>query len=119
MSEKKEEQSRLTITGNKMPSDIYQKLAQYGKDRKLTPYIIMLVEKEKMMDTLISQLSTLIEKVNTIDSKIDQLEDKSHSSNIKYEEETVTSEDNITQGDLEISSQIIGGIEEEIPEMDF
>ncbi|MEY8742849.1 hypothetical protein AB9M62_25635 [Bacillales bacterium AN1005] len=60
---------RLSLTVNKMPEDVYDILAEKGDSRRLTPYVVSLVEKEKQMDQIISSLSSLEEK----EKKVDQL----------------------------------------------
>lgn len=110
---------RLTLTGNKMPDEVYKKLEEKGSDRKLTPYIVGLVEKEEMMDKLIESLSTLIHKVDHLDDRFSGFEAKLDGVNLSVKYETNTDDEEIKQGDLEIKDNIIGGIEEEIEEIDF
>ncbi|WP_437834570.1 hypothetical protein ACQRXC_29175 (plasmid) [Niallia taxi] len=61
---------RLSLTVNKMPEDVYQILAEKGDSRRLTPYVVSLVEKEKQMDKIISSLSS---KEKKVDQLIDSL----------------------------------------------
>ncbi|KYD11416.1 hypothetical protein B4102_2144 [Heyndrickxia sporothermodurans] len=110
---------RLTLTGNKIPDKIYKKLEKLGSDRKLTPYVVYLVEKEEMMDKLIESLSTLIHKVDHLDERFSGLEKRLSGVNVPIENKTTTDDDEIKQGDLEIGENIIGGIEEDIEEIDF
>lgn len=110
---------RLTLTGNKMPDDVYKKLEEKGSDRKLTPYIVSLVEKEVMMDKLIEGLSTLLRKVDCMDEKFSRIEMKLESGSVFIKSEAIPEEHEIEQGDLKINENIIGGIEEDIEEMDF
>lgn len=110
---------RLTLTGNKMPDEVYKKLEEKGSDRKLTPYIVSLVEKEEMMDKLIESLSTLIHKVDHLDEKFTRIELKLEGTNVSIKNESIIEEVEIKQGNLEIAENIIGGIEEDIEEMDF
>lgn len=110
---------RLTLTGNKMPDEVYKKLEEKGSDRKLTPYIVGLVEKEETMDKLIESLSTLIQKVNHLDDRFSGFEEKLDGVNVSVKNETNTDDEEIKQGALEIKDNIIGGIEEEIEESDF
>lgn len=110
---------RLTLTGNKMPDEVYKRLEEKGADRKLTPFIVSLVEKEQMMDKLIESLSTLIHKVDLLDGKFKRIEAKLEGANVSIKNEMNFEESEIKQGDLDIAENIIGGIEEEIDEMDF
>lgn len=123
MSDKQEKEilkkGRLTLTGNKMPDDVYKKLEEKGSDRKLTPYIVGLVEKEETMDKLIESLSTLIQKVDHLGERFTDFEAKLNGVNIPVDKEEVIPDEDIVQGDLEISDKIIGGIEEEIEDIDF
>lgn len=48
----------LALTAKNIPDYIYSKLEQLGSERRLTPYIIHLVEKEAMMDKLVESLPT-------------------------------------------------------------
>ena len=121
MSEKK----RLTLTGNKMPADVYNKLEQLGSERKLTPYICSLIEKEEKMDRLIDDLSTVINKINNVESIVVDLNQKLENTAIQTSSTVLTKAsladeiEIIPEGKLEISSRIEGGIEEEIVEADF
>lgn len=119
MSEKK----RLTLTGNKMPADVYSKLERLGNERKLTPYICSLIEKEEMMDSLINNLSLMLDKLNNVEKKVIDLNEKLENTTIQTtpssEEKLIAHEEIIQEGKLEITSQIEGGIEEEIFEPDF
>jgi len=120
MSEKK----RLTLTGNKMPADIYEKLEQLGSERKLTPYVCSLVEKEKMMDNLIGGLSTLINKLENVENIVVELNHKFENTTIQTSHIALTmpnviDSEVIAEGKLNISNNIVGGIEEEIGDMDF
>lgn len=119
MSEKK----RLTLTGNKMPADVYLKLDKLGKERKLTPYICSLIEKEEMMDNLINNLSLMLDKLNAVEKKVVDLNEKIENTTIQAmplpEEKLIVREEIVQEGKLEITSQIEGGIEEEVFEPDF
>ncbi|MFY0521047.1 hypothetical protein ACOMCU_24960 [Lysinibacillus sp. UGB7] len=121
MSEKK----RLTLTGNKMPDDVYAKLEQLGSERKLTPYICSLIEKEEKMDSLIDNLSLVIDKINNVENIVVGLNNKLENTAIQPFTTSLPrpnlAEDIevIPEGKLEISSRIVGGIEEEIVESDF
>lgn len=121
MSEKK----RLTLTGNKMPADVYTKLEKLGNERKLTPYICSLVEKEEKMDSLIDNLSLMIDKLNNVEKNVIDLNMKLENTTIQTNFTTLSNEnlvdhsEIIYEGKLEISSQIEGGIEEEVVEPDF
>lgn len=123
MEEKQEKvvqkKGRLTLTGNKIPDDVYKMLEEKGKDRKLTPYVVSLVEKEEMMDKLIESLSTVIQKVDRLDRRFTGFEAKLEGVDLSFEKGTDTGDEEIKQGDLEIADNIIGGIEEDIDETDF
>lgn len=120
MSEKK----RLTLTGNKMPADIYEKLEQLGSERKLTPYICSLIEKEETMDKLIGGLSILMNKLENVENIVVELNHKFENTTIQTRytplaiPETIETEV-IPEGKLDISNNVVGGIEEEIVDMDF
>ncbi|MFP7474456.1 hypothetical protein SFC55_26065 [Niallia taxi] len=64
---------RLSLTVNKMPEEVYQILTEKGDSRRLTPYVVSLVEKEKQMDQIISSLSSLEEKEKKVDQLISSL----------------------------------------------
>lgn len=64
---------RLSLTVNKMPEDVYEILAEKGDSRRLTPYVVSLLEKEKQMDQIISSLSSLDEKEKKVDQLISSL----------------------------------------------
>lgn len=120
MSEKK----RLTLTGNKMPADIYAKLEKLGNERKLTPYICSLIEKEETMDKLIGGLSILMNKLENVENIVVELNHKFESTSIQTSYTPVTMQNTvetevIPEGKLNISDKIVGGIEEEITEVDF
>ncbi|WP_110925936.1 hypothetical protein [Bacillus massiliglaciei] len=117
MPDKKEavKKGRLTLTGNKMPDEVYRKLEEKGADRKLTPYIVSLVEKEDMMDKLIQSLSTVIQKVDHLSDEFSGF--KSKFDGVEFasiQEEKPVVEDEIKQGDLGIKDNILGGIEEDL-----
>ncbi|MCK1995470.1 hypothetical protein MPH61_23390 [Peribacillus muralis] len=114
-----QKKGRLTLTGNKMPDGVYRKLEEKGLERKLTPYIVGLVEKEEMMDKLIENLSALIHKVDGLDDRFSGLESKLEGVNVSNNVEVNINEEEIKQGDLEIKENIIGCIEEDIEEIDF
>lgn len=120
MSEKK----RLTLTGNKMPADIYAKLEQLGSERKLTPYICSLVEKEETMDKLIGGLSVLMNKLENVENIVVELNHKFENTTIQTSYTPITIPNTvetevISEGKLNISNTIVGGIEEEIKDVDF
>ncbi|MFS0783505.1 hypothetical protein [Bacillus sp. 1P06AnD] len=116
------EQKRLTLTGNKMPEDVYDKLEQLGATRRLTPYIVSLVEKEVMMDKLIDHLTILISKVDSVEKQMTDLKAQiKHSSSLTIQPNTKVpiEPEIIPKGELKVSKTIVGGIEEEIDEIDF
>ena len=110
--------SRLTLTGNKIPDAVYKILEQKGEERKLTPYVVDLVEKEEMMDKLIESLSILINKVDQLNMKINNIEKNFQGGKTLIQHEVVI-EDDVQQGDLEVGENVIGGIEEDIEDVDF
>lgn len=111
---------RLTLTGNKMPDDVYTKLEQLGNERKLTPYICNLIEKEEMMDKLISGFSILINKLENVENAVVNLSCKLENTTVQASYMTIPKTvDTISEGRLEISQNIEGGIDEEIVEFDF
>ena len=115
------EKKRLTLTGNKMPENVYKKLEELGNDRKLTPYVVSLVEKEEQMDNLIRHLSDLTSKLGDVESAVNDLNRKIEFTSISPNEPIVkTSPPEVVQeGKLAISEQIKGGIDEPIEEIDF
>lgn len=118
------EKKRLTLTGNKMPNEIYKKLEELGNQRKLTPYVVNLIEKEEKMDMLIEHLSVLINKVDNVERGIVDLNQKLESASIQASSPVVTDKVNmatetVQEGKLEISDRIEGGIEEETDTPDF
>lgn len=120
MSEKK----RLTLTGNKMPADVYEKLEQLGSERKLTPYICSLVEKEETMDKLIGSLSIIMNKLENVENIVAELNHKFENTTIQTSYTPVSISNTvetevITEGKLSISNNIVSGIEEEIEDVDF
>ncbi|MGG4263748.1 hypothetical protein [Peribacillus simplex] len=118
MSEKK---PRLSLTANKMPEEIYNILAEKGDSRRLTPYVVSLVEKEKMMDTLIMNLSKLVDKIDRLENKVEELNDKLEGTTISSSKNVYISKntEEIVQGELGISEKIDSEIDEEIEEVDF
>lgn len=114
------EKKRLTLTGNKMPDDVYTKLEQLGNERKLTPYICNLIEKEEMMDKLISGFSILINKLENVENTVSDLSHKLENTVVQTSYMTIPRVvDTIPEGKLGISQNIEGRIDEEIVEYDF
>jgi len=114
------EKKRLTLTGNKMSDDVYAKLEQLGNERKLTPYICNLVEKEEMMDRLINSFSILINKLENVENAVADLNHKLENTPVQASYMAVPKiVDTVSEGRLEISRNIEGGIDEEIVEFDF
>jgi|GEM_PF-1839292 len=118
------EKKRLTLTGNKMPEDVYKKLEELGNQRKLTPYVVNLIEKEKKMDILIEHLSVLVNKVDNVEQGIIDLNQKLESASIQTSYPVATDKVNVStetiqEGKLDISDRIEGGIEEETDTPDF
>lgn len=120
---------RLSLTVNKMPEDVYQILAEKGDTRRLTPYVVSLVEKEKQMDQIISSLSSLeakekkvdqlisslsliLDKVSGLENKVDGLAEafRGHQDvsniqgNISKNEDTEVKESILNQVELEIKT---------------
>ena len=118
------EKKRLTLTGNKMPNEIYKKLEELGNQRKLTPYVVNLIEKEEKMDILIQHLSVLVNKLDHVEQSIMDLNQKLESASIQTsspvetEKVTVLTE-TVQEGKLDISNRIEGGIDEETDTPDF
>lgn len=122
----KKDKKRLTLTGKNMPDEIYQKLEQLGNDRKLTPYIINLVEKEEMMDKIISSLSIMLSKIDKLDNQMVEFNEKLNnihvvSAPVVPNEETQDIEKtSIQQGDIGVNTKEIKGEHIEIEdEYDF
>jgi len=118
------ERKRLTLTGNKMPADVYEKLEKLGIERKLTPYICSLVEKEETMDKLIGGLSILMDKLDNVENIVAELNHKFVDTAIQANYTPVSIPNTvetevIPEGKLNISNNIVGGIVEEIEELDF
>ncbi|NWO12689.1 hypothetical protein [Virgibacillus sp.] len=115
------EKKRLTLTGNKMPEEIYKKLEELGSTRRLTPYIVSLVEKEQQTNQLIESLSSVAVRMEGIEHKVDYIYETISSGNIStYKGHSSEEEpEEIVQGDIDVSDKIIGGIEEEIEDIDF
>lgn len=120
------EKKRITITGNKMPDKVYAKLEKLGNERKLTPYISNLVEKEEQMDKLIEGLSILTSQLKNIEAAVSAINQKLDHTNIQsssviFENSGLNSEviTDITQGKLDISDTVVSAIEENIDEPDF
>ncbi|MFB7304614.1 hypothetical protein [Heyndrickxia sporothermodurans] len=118
MSEKK---PRLSLTANKMPEDIYNILAEKGDSRRLTPYVVSLVEKERMMDALVMNLPKLLEKIDHLEDKIDKLNAKIEGSEVSFSKNysIPKNTEEVEQGELGISEKIDSEIDEEIIEVDF
>lgn len=110
------ERKRLALTANKIPEDIYLKLEKLGSDRKLTPYIVNLIEKEEQVDRLLEEVSEMKKILLHIDKKLDGK--KSHIEDNTENKSNIDRED-IVEGKLNISNNIIGGIEEDVEEVDF
>lgn len=120
---------RLSLTVNKMPEEVYQILAEKGDSRRLTPYVVNLVEKEKHMDQIISSLSSIeakekkvdqlisslsliLDKVSGLENKVDGLAEafRGHQDIRKVQEDfsknevSEVKEKGLNQGELEIKS---------------
>lgn len=76
------EKKRLTLTGNKMPEEVYKKLEELGSTRRLTPYIVSLIEKEEHTNKLIESLSSVAERMEDIEHKVDHIYEAISSGNI-------------------------------------
>lgn len=117
MSEKK---PRLSLTANKMPTDIYEILAEKGASRRLTPYIVSLVEKERIFDTLISSLPKIVDKLEHLEHAVAELNLKIEKVEIRTESSYVSKNtEEVLQGELGISENIDSEIDEEIIDVDF
>lgn len=112
---------RLSLTVNKMPEDVYQILAEKGDSRRLTPYVVSLVEKEKQMDQIISSLSSLeakekkvdqlisslslfLDKVSGLENKVDGLAEAFRENQDISKNEVPEVKEKGLQGELEIKS---------------
>lgn len=118
------EKKRLTLTGNKMPNEIYKKLEELGNQRKLTPYVVNLIEKEEKMDILIQHLSVLVNKLDNVEQDIMDLNQKLESASIQTRSPVETEKilvltETVQEGKLDILNRIEGGIDEETDTPDF
>ena len=103
-----EKRKRIALNSEAMPDDVYEILNEKALRRKITPFIIELVQdriKEK----------ELLEKLNVIDAKIDRLTSgNTIIKNSSLEEEV------LAEGRLIQAAVVISEIEEEdIVEYDF
>ncbi len=123
MSEK--DKKRLALTAKNIPDDIYSKLEQLGSERRLTPYIIHLVEKEAMMDTLVESLPSLLSEIKILKDQVSSLSDKLENINVvpapemKNHNEMVLSKEDVQTGKLEINDNIESEAMEEDMDSDF
>lgn len=123
MSEK--DKKRLALTAKNIPDDIYIKLEQLGSERRLTPYIIHLVEKEAMMDTLVESLPSLLSEIKILKDQVSSLSDKLENINVvpapemKNHNEMVLSKEDVQTGKLEINDNIESEAMEEDMDSDF
>ncbi len=119
------DKKRLTLTGTNIPEDIYDKLAQLGNERRLTPYIVHLIEKEAMMDKLIASLPSLLSKMDNIEDQLSNINGKLDNVNVVSAPETkedkpVEPEEEIIKiGDTGVSDEIESEFDEEVTEFDF
>lgn len=118
------DKKRLTLTGNKMPENVYQKLEELGSSRKLTPYIVNLIEKEEKMNKLLEDLTIITSKFTGIEQMLETINSKLdgnfiHAGDIKKGSTDVAQPEVVSEGKLDISNNIIGGIEENIEDIDF
>jgi len=123
MSEK--DKKRLALTAKNIPDDIYSKLEQLGSERRLTPYIIHLVEKEAIMDTLVESLPSLLSEIKILKDQVSSLSDKLENINVvpapemKNHNEMVLSKEDVQTGKLEINDNIESEAMEEDMDSDF
>jgi len=74
MSDK--EKKRIALTGKNIPDNIYDKLVRLGEEKRVTPYITHLMEKEETMDAVISTLPTLLSEIRDLKGQVASLHDK-------------------------------------------
>ncbi|MEK4444309.1 hypothetical protein [Niallia sp. FSL K6-0077] len=74
MSDK--EKKRIALTGKNIPDNIYDKLVRLGEEKRVTPYITHLMEKEETMDAVISSLPTLLSEIRDLKGQVASLHDK-------------------------------------------
>ncbi|GAF66473.1 hypothetical protein BTS2_3374 [Bacillus sp. TS-2] len=120
------EQKRLTLTGSNMPDEVYEKLNELAKSKRLTHYIIELVQKEKVMDRFIESLSAF--PLNDLENNIKDIQYKVSAIDTKLDngivpeikkESQPRNENQIIEGKINVASKIEGSIEESVEEVDF
>lgn len=117
------ERKRLALTANKMPEEIYLKLEKLGAERKLTPYIVSLIEREEQTNKLLEGLNTLVNNNTHLTQQVKEINEKINIVNdfkvTKSSDVEIIDREEIKEGKLDISDNIEGGIDEEIDEVDF
>ncbi|MCE4051869.1 hypothetical protein [Bacillus sp. Au-Bac7] len=114
------DKKRLTLTGTNIPEEIYDKLAQLGNERRLTPYIVHLIEKEAMMDKLIASLPSLLSKMDILENQLSNINGKLDNANAVSAPETKEDmpaepkEEIIKIGEIGVSEEIESELDEEI-----
>ena len=114
------DKKRLTLTGTNIPEEIYDKLAQLGNERRLTPYIVHLIEKEAMMDKLISSLPSLLSKMDNLENQLSNINGKLDNVNVvsapekKEDHPAEPKEEIIKIGEIGVSEEIESELDEEI-----
>ncbi|WP_182103186.1 hypothetical protein [Niallia taxi] len=118
------DKKRLTLTGTNIPEEIYDKLAQLGNERRLTPYIVHLIEKEAMMDKLIASLPSLLSKMDNIEDQLSTINGKLDNVNVvsapeaREEKKPAPEEmeiiEEIKLGEIGVSDEIESELDEEI-----
>ena len=97
-----EKRKRITLNCEDMPDEIYNILNEKALRRKITPYIIEIVQ-QRLMDKLV------LEKLEAIEVKIDGLA----SGNIKVKSNNNEEEKTLKEGMFVKANTIIGEIDEE------
>ena len=123
------EKKRLTLTGKNIPDNIYEKLDKLANEKRLTNYIVSLVEKEEslvekesMMDKMNKSLSTMLSKMDKLDEQMEVINQRLENINVvsapveAIKEDRDIETDPIQQGDIGVNTDKIRG--EQITEDD-
>lgn len=122
MSDKKRE-ARFTLTGKNMPKHVYDILEQKSKERSITNYIVSLIEKEQLMDQLLPSLAlmggmhAMLQDIHSgsIQVAVTKAVDEPETEVVEEvkEQEKPKLEEVIPEGDINISTTISGGFEDD------
>lgn len=121
---------RFTIQGSNMPKEFYDVLKEKSEARAITPYIISLMEKEKLMNqliqllpnlTLLTGMNKMLEDIHNgsiqvaIPKDVDEVKEEVAVSVEEEDQEELEDalEEVIPEGDIKISNVISGGFEED------